>query len=300
MFQIFRFVFICLMATTLLDAQTIQNLQNSTEEQTKVSNEVCVKLESMQESAPEEQTPSEPLKCPYASALGTFPEGAQKEEQDSPEPMKCPYASVSGTFPTIDQKDVKDQPMSVVEQHARYFSDNNKLTKKTITDAHTKQKITAGVYVKQRAILNMLYDRDKEPTASNIAKFYNPSSTGIWDQFGNFDEKVFEQLCKFSVISPLGTVVIKSSFDRLRKLVRPNTNTGDATHIFAVVPVPWIKITDASIDELFKYYHDKWYIDSQGKYEPAFSISHLRAFYENPVQVMEMRVQGLLPAKSPI
>jgi hypothetical protein len=195
---------------------------------------------------------------------------------------------------------------SVVEQHAYYFSKHDKdgtLTSKSITDYHTSQKITKNVWIKQKAILNILCDKKLKPTAHNISIVCNPASTGIWDSNGIFNEDRFNQLCSYGIKIDKKTIITKDAFDKLRSEIHGNKDHGVATRIGYVIPVPSEKITDGSIDELFEYYNNCWYVrhpvvdKNVDPLESAFTEDHLKLFYTEPWTVMDMRAAGKLPAK---
>lgn len=205
--------------------------------------------------------------------------------------MNCPYS---------DNKDDN----SVVAQHAYFFSErdsNGYLTKESITKWHTVQDIISGVYVKAKAILNMLSGNSKCPTAFNIAKFRNPASTGIWDDKGNFNEEVFKYLKLLAVEYKEEQIITKELFNEFRKnIYNGKKNFGIATYIFYVIPVCWIDVTDASINELFEYYHDRWYYNEEKNcYEKAFTVEHLEKFYRAPNVVMQQRIDGVIPPGIP-
>ncbi|VBB17577.1 hypothetical protein YASMINEVIRUS_40 [Yasminevirus sp. GU-2018] len=217
-------------------------------------------------------------------------------------PLLCPYSQKSLRVEGLDSSAGN---LSVVEKHARFFSTLDKegtLTPKSIIEGHSEQQITSGVDIKQRAILNMLYDKGLDSTAHNIACMYNPASTGLWDTEGNFNRKRYEELCKFAITTDekAGSkrVITEKIMNKFREVVHGDKNFGIATNVFYVVPVPWKKVTDGSISELFKYYNDCWVMED-GELVPAHSVESIERFYTDPCTVMQMRMKGELPAKKP-
>jgi hypothetical protein len=61
---------------------------------------------------------------------------------------------------------------------------------------------------------------------------------------------------------------------------------GLATRVYKIVPVPWFKVTEGSIVELFRYYGD---CEVDGK--PAFTVDGLRDWYTDPAKYMRERQQ---------
>jgi hypothetical protein len=209
----------------------------------------------------------------------------------------CPYLNQEKSG-----RKVETFGKSVVAEHAKFFAckDENTLTDKSMTDAHTAQNITSKVSVKVRAILNMFSDREKEPTVNNLVTTNNPASTGLWDKDGNFDEKRFQQLAKMAIKDGGKEIITRQMFEDLRKEIHGTNDYGNATHIFIFVPVSWNAVTDGSINELFEYYADHWYKNRSGKYEKALTVEQVRAFYTNPNAVMRRRIRGELPVPQPV
>lgn len=208
----------------------------------------------------------------------------------------CPYASTGMKF-TDEQ--VKECP---VLQHARFFSDKNyNLTSQSITDGHKIQGITSGVNIKQKAILNLLHDHNMNPTADNLATMVNPAATGLWGTDMKFNEKRFESLCELAIKMPVSgkRIITKEIFNNFREKMVTETNPGTATYIYYFIPVPWKKVTDGSINELFQYYNDCWVLQ-KNKLEPALTIEHIKLFYTEPNKVMQMKIDGILPASTSV
>lgn len=202
----------------------------------------------------------------------------------------------------INQNKTDIGMLSNVEKHAQYFAVNDvkkTLTSDSITHGHSIQGINSGVWIKQKAILNILCDKKLCPTAHNISKVSNPASTGIWDAEGNFDEERFDELCEFAIVIGKKKIITKSAFDKLREKLHGDKDFGYATMVGYVIPIPWTKVTNGSIDELFEYYNDCWYKNdvTDDTDEPAFTVEHLRLFYTDTPAVMLMRENGQLPAK---
>jgi hypothetical protein len=149
-------------------------------------------------------------------------------------------------------------PFNAVLAHARFFTGaDDALTTESMTTGHTKQGITSGVPIKCRAIMNMLYDRKKEATAAELATLVNPAATGLWNAEGSFDEKRFELLAAKAISNQGKAILTKQMFQELRP---EEKDLGNATHVYYVVPVSWKAVTSGSIDELFEYYSDHWYM----------------------------------------
>jgi hypothetical protein len=207
-------------------------------------------------------------------------------------PCTCPF---KGNTTQLPQASVQDTLMPVL-LHAYFFSQlNGTLTEQSMTEGHSKQGIFSGVIVKIRAILNLLFDRGMEPTADNVSRINNPASTGIWDGEGRFNEKRFNELCELGVTMNGKKIILKEHFHALLSVIHKNKDLGIATYIYWLVPVHWWRVTDGSINELYLYYNDCW-VRRNGKLEPAFTEAHLRLFYTNPNKVMQMRIDGKLPA----
>lgn len=181
-------------------------------------------------------------------------------------------------------------PFNAVLAHARFFAGkDDALTTESMTAGHTIQKITAGVPLKCRAILNMLQDRKMEVTAEALATLVNPAATGLWTSEGYFDEKRFTLLAAKAITDQGKAIITKALF---RELCPQREKLGKATHIFWKIPVSWKAVTKGSINELFEYYSDHWYKNPKGKYEKALTVEQIRAFYTDPVSVMQRRQKG--------
>jgi hypothetical protein len=205
----------------------------------------------------------------------------------------CPF---KGNTTSLSQATAQDTLMPVL-LHAYFFSHTNgMLTDQSMTEGHSKQSIFAGVVVKIRAILNLLFDRGMEPTPHNVSRINNPASTGIWDSEGRYNETRFNQLCEFGITLNGKKIILKEHFHALLAAVHGDKYLGIATYVYWLIPVHWWRVTDGSINELYLYYNDCWVLRN-GKIEPAFTDAHLKLFYTNPNKVMQMRIDGELPAK---
>ena len=101
-----------------------------------------------------------------------------------------------------------DQAQSIVAKHAAFFaeSDGQALSRDSFTAGHSCQGITAGVGIKGRAIMNMMYG--KPETVDTICDVVNPAKTGIWDDNGNFDEVEFNKLTSNPIMTHDGEHLI--------------------------------------------------------------------------------------------
>jgi hypothetical protein len=182
---------------------------------------------------------------------------------------------------------VKQNPAKqVVYGHVNFFAEKDgKLTWDSIESGHHCQRITSGVSLKTRAIENMMGDNPH--TVDTITKLENPASTGIWNKDGTFNQDVFNQLTKNYINRGDGKQIITKQmfWDHLNER-HQKKDFGNACHVFYVIPVPWTKVTEGSIDELFKYYADTTHSN-----EPAFTIERLYEFYTNPTKCMSQLVQ---------
>jgi hypothetical protein len=169
---------------------------------------------------------------------------------------------------------------SVTEQHAAWFSTcYHELTEESMTYWHRVLGITARVGFKIRAILGLCTSHRCPFTAAGIASIPNPARSGIWTAAGHFDEKRFEML--ESLAKPCDATqrpcVTRATFDQL--INHSATDTAVWVWVWKVIPIPlsWIRITQASLDELFGHFADCTLND-----EPAITIASLRVFYTDP------------------
>ena len=126
----------------------------------------------------------------------------------------------------------------------------------------------------------------------------------MWNAEGQFDEKRYEQLCSMVILDQGKKIVTRQAFHNLRRMktldkVAPTTTTTTCTRVFYVIPISWAAVTNGSIEELFTYYADHWYMNEKGQYEEALTLEHVRAFYQDPVAVMQRRTKEELPAAKP-
>lgn len=180
---------------------------------------------------------------------------------------------------------------SCAESHATFFACNGKLTTSSMKEAHSKQGITSGVKLKCWAIQNLLAEGKLDPTPSNLAQLENPAATGIWNTKGEFDKKRFDQLAARSIKDKGHDILTREIFDAFLFDLHEDYDYGLATKLMYVVPVTWKAITKGSIDELFRYYSDHWYLNN-GVYEKALTVEQALAFYTNPNAIMERRIAG--------
>lgn len=194
------------------------------------------------------------------------------------------------------------ETMSDVQKHVYFFSHADySVSPQSICEGHQVQEISKGVDVKQRAIMNMMSDAKKKPTTQNISESVNPSASGLWGRDGNFDEKQYEKLCQLSISDCGKRIITKQIFIDFLNRLHGDKNPGLATMVFYVLPISWKKVTEGSINELFLYYNDYWYLNLETmEYESAFTVEHLRRFYKDSYNVMLMRKNGLLPVPGPI
>lgn len=178
--------------------------------------------------------------------------------------MKSDVSSSSGT--------------SEVTQHASWFADHEgNLYTRIMTLKHKILGITVGVDFKCKAIESLLSSSGCPFTAKGIASINNPAKSGIWDNNGHFNKSKFDELVQLG--SPHG--VTRSQFNK----ILPSGRHGIATWVrlwgFMPMPIAWSMITQASLDELFKYYADT-VVNENGVDVPAISVSSLHLFYSDP------------------
>jgi hypothetical protein len=205
----------------------------------------------------------------------------------------CPFA-----MHRTNSKELK-MTESVVAMHVRYFSQaDDTVTWDTMKKGHDKQSITKGVWLKLKTITNILFG--KTSSVATLSEIHNPASTGLWDKDGNFDEKLFAQLAVRHIKVDDKKVITREIFENFRNEIHGNcTDFGTATKVGYLLPVPWKAVTDGSINELYEYYSDIWVKNKNGKYEKALTVDQLRAFYTDPVDVMQRREKGEFQTKEP-
>lgn len=188
---------------------------------------------------------------------------------------------------------------NVACDHAQFFAQQDgRLTDQSMTDAHTKQGINSGVYVKVWAIDNILYDRNLDKTAQCLSSICNPASSGIWDENG-FNEKRFAEVTQNCAKKSDGTLVMTESiFKQFIHNLHAGENLGNATHLSYLIPVPWTAVTDGSVGELFKYYSDTTLEGENGKSENAMTLGKFRQFYTDPNSVMQERIKNQVECES--
>jgi len=171
----------------------------------------------------------------------------------------------------------------VVNGHVSFFAKNDgSLTWDSIEEGHHCQDITKGVNLKTRAIQNMMYGQPHN--VDIICKKENPASTGIWNVDGTFNQEVFDSIVDRGIVIDGKTIITKQMFwDHLQER-HGDKSLGNACNVFLIVPVPWKKVTEGSINELFAYYADTTYNG-----EPAFTKERLYEFYTNPNKCMKER-----------
>jgi hypothetical protein len=172
-----------------------------------------------------------------------------------------------------------------VLEHARCFADqHDQLTPELMIQRHEELGIS-GSKLKSSAIISLL-KRNKCPyTASAIAGITNPAATGIWNPSGTFNEQKFQELAQKAVKDDLGRPSITRDMFNDMIGVNPGSNdTAAYAYILSVIPYPlsWSKISNASVDEIFKYFSNTS-VDKK----PAVTVEHLRTFYTNPSKFLQ-------------
>lgn len=181
-----------------------------------------------------------------------------------------------------------------LKHHIKQFTaiDGNTLTTNTMTNGHSVQGITDGVYVKCWAIQNLLTDRNLPHTSDSLLTVNNPARTGLWTADGKFDEKVYAEVCKLAIDDSKGKKVLT------RKIMmnyladkHKGKSLGTATKLGYMVPVSWKAVTEGSIKELFLYYSDSEIKDPEtGKMVQAMTLEQLKLFYTEPQKVIQKRM----------
>ncbi|GAG71969.1 unnamed protein product [marine sediment metagenome] len=124
-------------------------------------------------------------------------------------------------------------------------------------------------------------------TVNTITSKINPASTGIWNKDGTFNKEIFDKLTKNFILLGDKKIITKQMFwDHLEERHK-GQQLGNACHVYMFIPVSWRKVTEGSINDLFKYFSDTTY-----KNEPAFTIDRLFEFYTNPNKCMNERVKN--------
>jgi hypothetical protein len=212
--------------------------------------------------------------------MGTAPTKQQKA------PGVCPFAHKG-----IDE--LKKLDGTVVAQHIRFFSNtDDSVDGESMKAGHDVQSITAGVALKIRAITNMLFG--KPSTVHTLAIAINPARTGLWDEKGNFDESVLQEIALLSNMYKDNDymhldkkIITREMFDQYLATKHGCKDLGAATKVFGVVPVSWKAITSASLDELVTYYGDA---EHEGK--KAITVGRIREFYTDPAGAMQRQVDA--------
>lgn len=173
----------------------------------------------------------------------------------------------------------------------------NLLTTESMTNGHTVQGITDGVYVKCWAIQNLLNDRKMPHTLDQLLTVENPARTGLWNANGQFDNTVFEDLAKSAVKDEKGVAVLTREIVMtwLQKKHAGKT-LGKATTLAYVVPVSWEAVTEGSIKELFMYYSDSFIkssVNNGDEIIPAMTLTKFKRFYTDPSSVVQERIASL-------
>ncbi len=194
-----------------------------------------------------------------------------------------------------------------VHQHAAYYAAqaDGLLTTASMTEGHDKQSISDGVSIKCWAITNMMTERKIDGQPADLARVVNPARSGLWDEKGEWDEQAYGRLVSHYArdLDDGKRVVTREAFGRFvtdeRKRRGEPSKLGNATKLGWVVPVAWVKVTEGSIGELFRYYADCWVRAEDSTYEAALTVEQIKRFYTNPVAVSEARAQGKLPVQRP-
>ena len=196
--------------------------------------------------------------------------------------MSCPFAhNFQGT---IDD----DSP---VARHIRGYSTNNILTKDSMTDNHTSQRISKNVGVKVKAIFNMMSDRKLNSTVDGLSLLVNPARSGIWNEKGHFDKDRFNELKMMSFLDQGKNIITKKIFDQFLEKKHGGKDHGTCTYVYYVVPISWKRVTQGSIEELFEYYSDHTYVSPKGDSHKTLTIERLYEFYTTP-NVTKRRREG--------
>lgn len=188
-----------------------------------------------------------------------------------------------------------------LKHHIQQFTavDGNTLTTNTMTNGHSAQGITDGVYVKCWAIQNLLTDRNLPHTSDSLLTVNNPARSGLWTADGKFDEKVYAEVCKLAIDDSKGQKVLtrKILMNYLADKHKGKT-LGTATKLGYMVPVSWTAVTEGSIKELFLYYSDSEVKDTEtGKMVQAMTVEQLKLFYAEPEKVIKKRMNNLHKSK---
>lgn len=182
-----------------------------------------------------------------------------------------------------------------VFEHASFFADEDgQLTKDHMIACHEKIGIKDSA-LKATAIKSLLKRNGCPYTAKAISGIANPASTGIWNTDGTFNEQVFQKLTARAVRDNNDKPAItRQMFDDI--LLSDKTNDGKPgssniaayAWLFSVIPIPltWSRITQASLDELFKYFHDTYVGE-----DPGITVEHLRDFYTKPKAFLDKYVE---------
>lgn len=192
---------------------------------------------------------------------------------------------------TINTSDQAIKPENLSEKsalwnHVQFFANKNgKLTKKSMKKPHDLLGITKNVSYKISAIFNMLDRKNYPYEVDYLISIYNPASSGLWDEKGEFNEGRFQQLSNLAIEHNGNKIITKKIFNTFLKATpRDGSEKNVAATVTIIWPIKvnitWEQVTKASVDELFGYLATYDY-KHNGKKEKAFTLEDLRLFYEH-------------------
>lgn len=171
-----------------------------------------------------------------------------------------------------------------VRAHAGWFASDKTgaLTDDSMLQKHHDLGIWDGVAFKISAIRGLWKaHRPRCPfTAGTIASIVNPAKSGLWDDRGMFDEQKFQILADLAVPDlQMRPAVTREMFATMIGRDGRSSSTATWARLMYVIPIPvsWLQISNASVDDLFRYFADT---TLDGK--PAFTVEKLRLFYADP------------------
>jgi len=171
-----------------------------------------------------------------------------------------------------------------VGAHAGWFASDEAgvLTDDSMREKHHALRIQDGVDFKISAIRGLWKShRPRCPfTAGTIASILNPAKSGLWDDQGMFDEQKFEILANSAVRDAQKQPAVTREMFAAMVGQRPGSGArATIAWLFYIIPIPvsWLQISNASLDDLFHHFSD-----TTINGERALTLSKLRFFYTDP------------------
>ncbi len=180
-----------------------------------------------------------------------------------------------------------------VLQHAGWFANHQEqFTRQNMIEAHNKLGIDGSSFkigVKIKAIFDMLQRHgsvsEVASDVTHISAIVNPARSGIWDAHGQFNQERFDLLVAQALPDDQTRVpaVTRAMF---ANLVGRGNGLAAIAWVLRLIPLPlsWLTVTNASLDELFEYFSDTYVAG-----HPAFRVPTIELFYRQPADFFRYR-----------